>query len=83
VWLIEIQTQRSTSCLSSAILALLKAHHCFLIEHPQKQTHHHRIVDRLKRPPKILQTHPPLPRAIFLGTLALTTGSFKTKLAGT
>jgi hypothetical protein len=33
--------------LSSEILALLKAHHCFSIEHPQKQTHHHRIVDHL------------------------------------
>ncbi len=45
----------------------------------KSKTHHRRIVDRLKRPPKILQTHPPLPRAIMFRHFSLYYREFKTK----
>ena len=45
----------------------------------KSKTHHRRIVDRLKRPPKILQTHPPLPRAILFRHFSLHYRESKTK----
>ena len=44
----------------------------------KSKTHHRCIVDRLKRPPKILQTHPPLPRAILFRHFSLHYREFKT-----
>ncbi len=81
-WLTEIQTQRSTSCVfhqrSSRFCTLI----VFQLSILKKQTHHHCIVKRLKRPPKNLQTHPPLPRAFLFRHFSLGYWEFKTKIGG-
>ncbi len=55
----------------------------FQLSIPKKQTNHHSIVERLKRPPKNLQTHPPLPRAFLFRHFSLGYWEFfKAKIGG-
>jgi hypothetical protein len=84
VWLTEIQTQRSTSGIFHQGSMLFGTLIVFQLSILKKQTHHHCIVERLKRPPKNLQTHPPLPRVFLFRHFSVGYWEFlRQKLAGT